>query len=193
MRAPAASVGPWLRVADDPATVFRVPTRIGDDPDEVRYALFLYWAQMHSVSAAVRRSRLGSIRVVEGLDREALRAVSIFALGDFDEGIVFEATRCYVEFRDPTYRATDYRVVDALQWAGRRLTLRPEAVFAALLCLCDETVNSELITRRSATSCAAVRSILSRMRVQESELTRDFMSNWQDEPLVNRWTVASMR
>jgi len=92
---------------------------------------------------------------------------------------VFAATSHYLSLprRGSGLHAT--HVDDALQWAGRRLALRPDAVFAALIAQRDDAIDSRLTPIRCVTNSTEVADVLCATGHLDTLCRSDFISEWR--------------
>jgi hypothetical protein len=162
------------------AAEFPVPLEIGDDPAELRHALTRYWALAATVPAEARRLRLHAVRnASRGAHRREQRALALFALADADAHVVFEAACAYLHAGGHVAHEREHRVADVCQWLSRRLAVRPEAIFAALLVERDPVIDAELLAQRSTTTSARLRELLSAFDVSVDGSIDAFLREWR--------------
>lgn len=159
-----------------------------DDPAKMRNSLLRYWSRLGEWP---ERSRLRSLHAVAAghvPDAAAQRAIAVCALADCSVEVVFTATSEYVSTARGWSGSRAERVEDALQWAGRRLAVRPDAVFAALLAQRDPSIESRLVEIRGVTSSAAVLSVLDIVGRRATADSSDFIAEWR----VLEQTIAAL-
>jgi hypothetical protein len=159
---------------------FPAPVEIGDDPAEFRRALMRYWALAASVPAEARRLRLHALRTGSRLwHRPEQRAIALFALADTDVHVVFDAARAYLHAGEQGSPERERRVADVCEWLSRRLALRPEAIFAALLVERDPAIDERLLGQRSTTTSARLRELLAAFGVSVDGSIDEFLREWR--------------
>jgi hypothetical protein len=159
---------------------FAAPVEIGDDPADFRRALTRYWALSTSVPAAVRRLRLHALcSAARGSHRRERRALALFALADTDAQVVFDAACAYLHAAEEGGHGREHRVADVCEWVTRRLALRPEAVFAALLVERDPAIDARLLAQRSTTTSARLRELLAAFGVSVDGSIDAFLREWR--------------
>jgi hypothetical protein len=101
----------------------------------------------------------------------------LVVLGDTDASIVFDATCSYLRCTcGPEARG---RLDDALEWLGRRLAIRNDALFAALLAHGDDGVHARLLAQRHTTTSARLRALLTALRVDVEPRVDAFLREWR--------------
>jgi len=156
---------------------FEVPLEIGEDPLEFRSALIRYWTHAASVDTEARSRTLDTLQSNARWPSERrARALALFVLGDADATIVYQATCSYLGGARGT--AIQRRFADVLEWLARRLALRNDVVFAALLIHGDETIDQQLLALRHATTSACIRELLVLLRVDVDLRSDAFLREW---------------
>jgi hypothetical protein len=156
---------------------FEVPLEIGDDPFEFRSALIRYWTHAASVDTESRCRTLARLQSNARWPSERRgRALALFVLGDVDSTIVYQATISYL--RGARGTAVQRRFADVLEWLARRLALRNDVVFAALLAHGDDTIDEQLLAQRHATTSARIRELLTALGVDVDPRADAFLREW---------------
>jgi len=153
-------------------------SHVGASPDRFRADLLRYWARMHVMPLTARMLQLKQIPSTRR-DACALREMAVAALADHSIEIAFAATLRYLAA--PRRRSVLHaaHIDDALQWTARRLALRPEAVFAALLVQHDASIESRLLPLRAVTTRSAVLGVLDAVGRHDTAGRSDFVAQWQ--------------
>jgi hypothetical protein len=140
--------------------------------------LIEYWKRLPAISVDERRAALGQLRTqlhAAGFDHACLLP---FALADYDEQVVHEATLAYVTTKGGVDHAG--AVTDALEWIRRRLALNRGAVFSALLSLDDESVTVGLAGLRLSLDAEEVATVFRRGARTACPRVREFLDGWQE-------------
>jgi hypothetical protein len=157
---------------------FEVPLEIGDNPADFRAALIRYWSLLMTVDTASRYRALETLRSHARWSSERnARALALFVLGDVDATIVYEATCGYL--RGARGTAIQRRFADVLEWLARRLALRNDVVFAALLAHGNAAVDEQLLAQRHATTSSGIRQLLASLRVDPDDRADAFLREWR--------------
>jgi uncharacterized protein (DUF1800 family) len=144
-----------------------------------------YWASAATIPAESRRIGLRALATgPRSWHRRELRALALFALADADVHVVFDAARAYLDAGVQSALERERRVADVCEWASRRLALRPEAVFAALLVERDPTIDERLLRQRSSTTSARLRELLVTLDVSVDGSIDEFLREWRALELV---------
>jgi len=165
--------------ASEAARFAAPPSRDGRWADELRSGLIEYWARMSHLPLPARLRRLEQCVSSSSPDASKLRGLAVAALADSAPEVVFAATLQYLSI---PRRVPDLRVAhvdDALHWAGRRLTLRPDAVFAALLVQRDATIDARLAPIRCVTNSVDVADVLCATGHLDALCRSEFMAEWR--------------
>jgi hypothetical protein len=144
---------------------------------EVSARLLDYWRSTLPLSVAARRRALDA--ACARASRDAAADVLPFALGDYDEDIVYRATLAHVG-RCPSHRAGPTSTADAIDWVRRRLAINCAAVFAALLSVGDDHILESLLPLRSTLEADEIAAIRRRLGAECPEPARMFLRQWAD-------------
>jgi hypothetical protein len=139
-----------------------------------------YWKRLPTISVDERRAALTRLRgepQTNGLDRSALLP---YALADYDEHVVHEATLAYVAPYGGICGTSAAAVVDAAEWIRRRLALNRGAVFAALLSLDDQAVIDCLAGLRLTLDADETATVFRRGARSGSARVLEFLDSWQE-------------
>jgi len=145
----------------------------------MRAALLEYWSGQARTPLQQRLLGVDALACGDSLDSRELQAIAVAALADDAVEVVFAATLRYLSLPRRGAELHAAHVDDALQWAGRRLTLRPEAVFAALLTQGDEEIEARLAPIRRVTNSIDVANVLCAAGQLDALCRSEFMSEWR--------------
>jgi len=139
-----------------------------------------YWRSTLPLPVAARRRALDAVCADARRDAAAAAAVLPFALGDYDEDIVYRATLAHVACARRARPQASTPVRDAIEWVARRLALNRAAVFAAVASLDDESVLEMLLPFRLVLVEAECAAVHRRLELRPAGATREFLRIWAE-------------
>jgi hypothetical protein len=147
------------------------------DPTELRNELVRYWALVARMDTDSRRRSLESLKSsLRWSGERGARTLKLFALGDADAAIVYQAVRTYLQ--SIRGAAIQHRFADAIEWLSRRLAIRSDAVFAALLAHGNVAIDAQLLAQRHTTTSARMRELFALLRIDVEPRTDAFLREW---------------
>lgn len=143
-------------------------------------SLIDYWHTLPAHPLAARRRRLEECLGAVRCGTVPYESLVPFALGDTDDGLVFDATVAFISGGVRVGSARQSAVHDAVEWVRRGLALNRGAVFAALLSVGDGELNSRLAPYRLLLGADETSTIWRRTAGDSRKPTRDFVTAWRE-------------
>lgn len=137
-----------------------------------------YWRALPSHGLRERTTWFEAVRASLHAGATTADAFAIFALGDADEQIVFDAVSAYVGAHPVSVEHREAVVREAIDWVRRGLVFNRGAAFAALLNLGDEEVEVRLRGLRLVLAHDEIETVCRLATSRPSRATSAFLADW---------------
>lgn len=145
---------------------------------ELMPALVRYWLALVHHDVPTRRDWLAATQAGVRSGAVSTRAFVVFALGETDESIVFDAVLDYVGTGPVSVERRQAAAEQATDWIRRGLALNRSAVFAALLSFGDASIDATLAGLRLILTHAEIASVCRAAAARPASSTRVFLADW---------------
>ena len=141
-------------------------------------ALLQYWQALARHDLPTRRGWFAASRTSVRTGATSPQVFAVFALGDNDESIVFDAVAEFIGTHPVSVERRQAAVDGAIDWIRRGLALNRSAVFAALLSFGEAAIEEALAGLRLVLTHAEIEAVCRAAAARPARTTRAFLVDW---------------